>query len=161
MDENKENKNKLYLAHPIRSRQYARKWELMIEEKYGIELANPFYDRKGEGGREDIEVMDKGLEPEKGEDYEFNLVQKDIQLIGQCQGVVAIVDGKLSYGTIMEIVYANVLKKPVFLICTNRQHDHPWLFYHAKEIYTSFEDFEANINSVLESLKKSPVTRFG
>ncbi|MDO8460160.1 MAG: hypothetical protein Q7S74_03555 [Nanoarchaeota archaeon] len=131
-----------------------REWELKIEKEFNIELANPFYDRDGEGGREDIAAWDQGLKPQKDDDYEFKLVQKDIGLIGTCDGVVAIVDGNLSYGTIMEMVYGNILKKPVFIICTNKSNDHPWFVYHGTKIYNSFDEFEKDINYVSETVKK-------
>lgn len=151
-------KFKLYLAHPLRSRKYIREWELKIEENHQIELANPFYDRDGEGGRQDINLMDKGEKPTKQEDHEFNLVQKDIQLIGESQGILAIIDGNLSYGTIMEIVYGNILKKPVFITCTNDQYDHPWFVYHAQKIFRSFEEFEAQIENIPKLLKNYSLT---
>ena len=127
----------IYLAHPFDSRKYVRDWELFVETKYNINLINPFYDIS----REDVEAIDRGfvdryeaLEPKE-------LVKRDLSAIIGSDGVIAIVDGALSCGTIMEIVYAKMLNKTIDIIITNGHELHPWLLYHATNIYTSLGDY--------------------
>jgi len=126
-----------YLSHPWKSRAYVRKWELNIEKQTGITLLNPFYDEP----RREVDEIDNGTREEYDLDP-YMIVQRDIAAIRRCEGVVAIIDGGTSYGTIMEIVYAFSMGKPVYLICTNGQEKHPWLRYHCLTIFTSFKEFE-------------------
>lgn len=130
---------KLYLAHPFDSRSMMRKWELEFEKRTGIDLLNPFYDAEGRTG---IEKCDAGRQERYEQVDPTEIVSRDILLIQQCDGIVAVVDGALSYGTIMEIVWAYVHHKPIYLIVTNGHHQHPWLVAHATKVYTSFEDFD-------------------
>src|SRR3990167_6437765 len=109
---------KFYLAHPFETRQKTRVWEEKVERKYGIELVNPFYDLD----REDINAIDSGCK----EKYAMTdvekaiLVRRDLAEIRKADGVVAVIDGSVSHGTIMEIVYGGIVfGKPVFIICTN------------------------------------------
>ena len=132
---------KLYLAHPFDARHRIRKWELTVEDKYGVELVNPFYDAPD---RTDVEEIDAG----RAERYEKldpdELVARDLRQIDQAVGTVAIIDGSVSYGTIMEIVYTSaVYYKPVYIVCTNGHHGHPWLVKHANRVFESFDDFES------------------
>ena len=129
---------KLYMCHPFDSRFEMRKWELSVEVHYDIEIINPFYDLH----RDDVVGIDDGrdgryekLDPEE-------IVTRDIYAIQESDGVIAYVNGDLSYGTIMEIVYAYEDSRPVYIICTNGHENHPWLVFHATEIFTSKEDFE-------------------
>lgn len=132
---------KLYLAHPFDSRKKIREWELGFEDRTGIELVNPFYDTPE---RSDIEMIDAG----KSERYEGlvpkELVRRDLGLMSVVDGIVAVVDGSLSYGAIMEIVYASGMhgNRNVHIIVTNGHHQHPWLVAHSGRIYTSFAEFE-------------------
>jgi len=130
---------KFYLAHPFDSRTVIREWELRVEKQFDVELLNPFYDIED---RTDVEERDAG----RAERYEkiipSDLVERDIQYVLKSGGLVGIVDGSVSYGTIMEIVYANIFRKPVYLIVTNGQYKHPWLIHHASRIFLSFEEFE-------------------
>ena len=50
----------------------------------------------------------------------------------------------ISYGTIMEIVYAKINNKPVYSLITNGHDNHPWLKYHSKKIFTTFVGLEKN-----------------
>lgn len=110
-------------------------------EKSGlVELVNPFYDAPD---RTDVEEIDAG----RAERYEklipSELVQRDLRQIEKADGTVAIIDGSVSYGTIMEIVYTHSFyNKPVYLICTNGHHNHPWLKYHATCVFESPREFE-------------------
>jgi len=127
----------LYLAHPFPTRQRMRKWELKVENKTGLSLFNPFYDID----RKDVKEIDLG----RRDRYKLNpasVVNADIKKIKESTGLIGYVDGSLSYGTIMEIVYAFNYQVPVYLIITNGHHNHPWFRYHATKIFTGLEDFE-------------------
>jgi hypothetical protein len=129
-----------YLAHPFDARKRVREWELRVEKEHGITLINPFYDAPE---RDDIVALDAG----RAERYEklnpVDIVSKDTHQIQLSAGTIAIIDGSLSYGTIMEIVYTyEIYHNPVYIICTNGHHDHPWLRYHSDRIFSSFSEFE-------------------
>ena len=130
---------RLYLAHPFDSRIKIRAVEHRCEEETGLELFNPFYDAPD---RTDIELIDAG----RAERYEklnpHELVERDLRGISESDGLLGIIDGALSYGTIMEIVYAMHLGKPVYLIVTNGHEGHPWLRHHADVVFTSWEEFQ-------------------
>lgn len=138
-------KLELYLAHPFDSRFKIRKWELKFERRTGIILINPFYDIT----RKDIVPIDSG----RAERYEKlipkELVERDLNNIKKANGLVGLITGDLSYGTIMEIVYNKLLndvKKnefhPNYLIVTNGHENHPWLRYHSTKLFTNLKDFE-------------------
>lgn len=130
-----------YLAHPFDSRYKVRKWELGIEERTGIVLLNPFYDAE----RRDIERIDLGRSERYKEDPN-EIVERDLNAIKDSRGVVAIVDGSLSYGTIMEMAYAKaVFRKIVLSLITNGHAEHPWLKYHSSEIFKSFKALEKRL----------------
>ena len=127
-----------YLAHPFDSRKEMRQFQLQLQVKYGVKICNPFYDIS----RDDVIAIDEGragryekLDPEA-------LVKRDIEAIRASDGVIAYVNGDLSYGTIMEMVYAGLLEKEIILLCTNGHESHPWLVYHADIIFTSKEELE-------------------
>ena len=132
---------RLYLAHPFNTRKVMREWELGAEVKYDIEIVNPFYDIT----RDDIVPIDNSTAGR----YELldctKIVNRDIDAIAGCEGVVAIVSGDTSYGTIMEIVYASMFDLPVYIVWTNGHEQHPWLKYHAKRIFTCLKDLEDEI----------------
>ena len=133
-------KLRLYLANPFLTRQRIREWELKMEAKYAIELVNPFYDTP----RADIEKIDNGenVRATRTDEKNVKLVAEDLKLMKECQGVLAIVNGALSYGTIMEIVYAGFFGKHVFIVVSNGQITHPWLQVHGTRLFSSFKEFE-------------------
>jgi nucleoside 2-deoxyribosyltransferase len=129
-----------YLAHPFNSREKIREWELHLSGTFPVNFTNPFYSKQA------IEEFQEG-DVSSNEYYErlkhpSEIVENDINLINNSDGIIAIVDGSLSYGTIMEIVYAYKSGKPVYLIITNGHHKHLWFTYHATKIFTSFKEFE-------------------
>ena len=118
----------LYLAHPFDSRVAIRKWELHVEQ-CGIRLLNPFYDEI----RQDIVEIDEGRAGRYEKLIPAKVVERDVEAIKNSDGIIAIVcdvhsiattfwqkiwtwffnKPALSFGTIMEIVYAKVvLEKP-------------------------------------------------
>lgn len=133
--------NTFYLAHPFDSRKEMRNWELRLETHRGLNIVNPFYDLT----RDDVISVDEGrtgryekLDPDE-------LVIRDLKAIGSVDGIIAYINGDLSYGTIMEIVYASKMSKEIHIICTNGHERHPWLVFHADHIYTSKEEFEESL----------------
>lgn len=136
---------RLYLAHPFPAREWVRRWELHTEKKIGIELINPFYDAT----RNDVRKIDSG----RAERYDVDpvsIVEGDVELICGSDGVFAIVSGDLSYGTIMEMVYARNCKKPVYSLITNGEEMHPWLRYHSKKIFTKLDDAELFLGQLVK-----------
>ena len=132
--------NSLYLAHPFDTRHWMRVWEKGFEKRTGVVLNNPFYDAPD---REDVERIDAG----RAERYEqliaSDLVLRDVKFILSNGGIVALIDGSISYGTIMEIVYAHIHNLPVYTVVTNGHENHPWLVYHSAMVFTSLGDFES------------------
>lgn len=146
-----------YLSHPFDSREYIRKLELEFEERHPkIALLNPFYDVAGEG-REDVRARDEGRNFERDAGYNWRLTTRDQVAIAFSRGIVGIVDENSdgSFGTIMEFVYARMLAaNPKLLICKHRKKDHSWLATHFHKIYSSFEDFDADVEAQVEKVKK-------
>jgi nucleoside 2-deoxyribosyltransferase len=137
----------LYLAHPFDSRESVRKWELEMEKKFPmLNLVNPFYDTKravpGLLERVDKKIITKAEYYSELEPHAKKVVIQDLEQISKASGTVAVVDGSSSYGTIMEIAHSFLMNKPVYIIVTNGHIKHPWLQFHANELFESFEDFE-------------------
>ena len=130
---------KLYLAHPFDTRYWIREWELGFETRTGITLNNPFYDAPD---RFDVEQIDAGRAERYNKLEPISLVHHDLAFLSASDGLLGIIDGSISYGTIMEIVYARILRLPVYLIVTNGHHQHPWLIQHSDRIFTSLESCE-------------------
>ena len=135
----------LYLAHPFDDRFLVREWELDFETRTGIQLVNPFYDIT----RKDVDPIDCG----RAQRYELlnpdELVERDVNTIVKQDGLVAIISGALSYGTIQEMVYGKLYHKPVYSIITNGHHQHPWLQYHSTKIFLNREEFEKFVTDKL------------
>lgn len=138
-----------YLAHPFDSRHKMREWEKKMEKKLGIVIVNPFFDQN----RPDMKLItDKGTtltsQATRKTRYGLSdgdvkaLVERDLKLINDCDGLIAIVDGSLSYGTIQEMVYAHQKSRKVLAVISNGHIGHPWLRYHADEVFDSLEALE-------------------
>jgi len=137
-------KKLIYLAHPLSSRHHMRKWELEMEDKYQVNIINPFYDLTFEN----VKKLDEGMELKEwmGQSSD-ELVLDDIHVISGCDALIALIDGSTSYGTIMEIAYAHALGIKVYAVVTNGYENHPWLMYHCDEIYIDLEDLEEVFNN--------------
>jgi len=132
----------LYLANPRKSIKKIRKWQLKMIKKYNLSIINPFF----EGQYTDKTIQNKFKNKIKLEPYEhLIIINNDINNIKNSNGVIAIVNGKTSYGTIMEMVYAALFKKNVYLICTNGNINHSWLFIHSLIQFKSFNEFETYV----------------
>lgn len=126
-----------YLAHPVLARDMVREWEDTFEIATGIELINPFHDVERE--------LDEDLDASEAGDYTSvdadALVALDLGAVKDADFTVAFVTGQRSYGTLMEIVYSHLYEHPVYIICTNGHETHPWLVYHATQVFTTPEQF--------------------
>jgi hypothetical protein len=134
--------NYLYLAHPRESRHEIREWELDFERRTGIPLLNPFFEIDKEHKETDI------YEENPLEAYKIlngSTVEAELDHISDSKGVVAFVDGSLSYGTIQEMVYSKIFRKPLYTLVTNGHESHPWLVYHATEIFTCRNELERRL----------------
>jgi hypothetical protein len=129
---------KLYGGHPMDARFDFRQWELQLESDYEIEIVNPFYDIN----RDDIVAIDEERKDRFDTDSK-QIVFRDVGAIQDC------IDGMIAYlppdaeicGTFMEMVYANMLNRDVYTVCTNGNHNHPWIKEHSYDIFTSKEEF--------------------
>lgn len=110
---------RLYLAHPLDSHKVIRERELLFEEVTGIDLVNPFYDIHRAPGAKDI-------------------VQRDVETIKDCDGLVAVLTRDQMIGTTMEIVYAHQMGKPVYIVDLAGVGTHPWISFHATATVESF-----------------------
>ena len=141
---------RLYLAHPFDTRHRIREWELHIESITEIEIINPFFDVERNDAKL-IESLGTTLDSEVTRERRYGIsdeaaaeiVDRDIEQIRRSDGLIVIVDGSLSYGTIQEMVYAMIYDKPVYAMISNGQILHPWLRYHYKEAFGTLKELEA------------------
>ena len=138
----------LYLAHNFNIRKSIRRWELMIEGRYNINLDNPFYDHD----RNDIKALDK-LEDDSPEQVKYfkerntltmvdSIVEGDLELIRKSDGLVTKIKSA-SIGTSMEIFFASrILRIPVYIITTAKLASHPWIKKHATMTFNNTKEFE-------------------
>lgn len=136
-------KENFYLIHPRDTRMTIREWELKFEEKTGINLVNPFFDKKGE------EAEQNELGPEKyAVSNKKAIVEGDIAAIShpEVKGVIVIIekDMQKSWGSSMEIFYTHaVLGKKVFTVIEDdRSFHHPWLNTFSDKIFKTKEELE-------------------
>lgn len=128
---------KYYLAHSFASRHQIKEWELEFEKRTGIELLNPFYHVP----RPDIEDADAGVTSRRIKPF-AQLVNDDLDMIKNSDGIIAIIDENSSIGTPQEMVYAHLWGKPVYTVVTDGRHKHAWLQYHSTKIFTNLNDLE-------------------
>lgn len=133
-----------YLAHPFSQRIALRCFEFYLEERYNINLHNPFYDNKQRNDMEKLDAMKEGSK-EQREYFKTrdttNLVDDDLTMIRKSDGIVAFVLVK-SLGTPMEIFFAAyILRIPVYIV-TDKYAYHPWIKKFATKIFSSKKEFE-------------------
>jgi len=132
----------LYLAHPFDSRKNVRRWELKFEKSTGIKLINPFFDEPSAGENfADGDVSGKGLYNKLDGNI---IVNHDIDIIKRpsTYGILAIINGNTSYGTIQEMVYAKKAGKEVFSVISNGHEEHPWLQFHSDKTFGCLQHFQ-------------------
>ena len=61
------------------------------------------------------------------------------------------VNDKRSYGTIQEMVYSHIFKKPNYCLVTNGHENHPWIRYHSTKIFTKLKDLEKFLEEQLQN----------
>jgi len=136
----------LYLAHPLMMRREVRQWELEFEEKYGIDLLNPFYDGDAVEGN----ALDEGYDPNIDPDPKTggDIVHRDLDLIRGCQGLLAFIESeKHSVGTAMEIFFNSyILDRPTYVISKTVTH-HPWIRGLVSKRFIGTKDFERYIDN--------------
>ena len=145
----------LYLAHPFDSRHRMREWELKLESEWPIDIINPFFDVVRED-KDVIEAEDVTLTTQATRKDRYGLsdedcaklVWRDRDLICSSDGMIAIVDGSLSYGTIQEMVYAGLADIPVYSVISNGHIGHPWLRYHSTETFETIEQLTEFLKGV-------------
>jgi nucleoside 2-deoxyribosyltransferase len=162
-----------YMAHPFGDRLRLRLEEKRIERKTGLVLVNPFYDVEGRTDVKEFDKLakkmkafDKFSKVEKLKDSEERqkwvsswgvsmksttpkeVVERDLRVIRQTDGVLAFFTDKISVGTPMEVFYAShILHHPVYLIIEDKtKMGHPWLVYHATSIFTNVDEFINSFN---------------
>lgn len=139
---------KLYLAHPILSRKKVREIEKRFEEelfKNGlkIELINPFYEA---GEKEDIAKVDEGeIDEWSNKLPATRIVEGDLNVLAECGGVFAYIEGVPTIGTYMEILHNYILQKqqnkgrPLYILAPNGLQD-AWLEKLSLRTFRSLED---------------------
>ena len=134
------------MAHPFPTRKRMKVWAERMEKLAGIDVVDTFY----EIPRKDIKDIDEGKKSKYNTDYE-HLVEADLSIIRECDGVLAYLDGSTSIGTHMEIVYAYEAGLPVYIIVEGLAEKmfrdeagyyHPWIEYHATNIFKSLRETE-------------------
>ena len=136
---------KFYLAHPFDARFKVREWELEFEKKTGFVLLNPFFEGSDNVG---VENVNTGRQERYEKIDADELIKRDIEHIKDCDGVVAVIDGSLSYGTIQEMVYAKINGKPVIAVVLNGHENHPWLRHHSNIIVNGFDKVEQAVRDL-------------
>lgn len=130
-----------YLCHPRTKRKEVRKWELGFENRTGINLINPFFDTD----KADTEMNELGKEKYDLIDDPAIIVEPDLKIIAEpyMRGIIALIDTHDSWGTPMEMRYTKAeLKKEVYSVITNGDHNHVWLRYHSDEIFLNTQALE-------------------
>jgi len=125
--ENIEERKYVYLAHPRLSKDWVKAWEINMGYK-GVDFFNPL----------------NQIEHEDEKKYNM-LVLEDLENVIKSQGVVAIVDGRTSYGTIMEMFFTKSLDKPLYTLVTNGYENHPWIKYTSTKVYTNILGLERKL----------------
>ena len=130
---------KYYFAHPVESRKKLREWELNIEKRAAIDLANPFYDIK----RPDIELLDRGVKNWRIWSAK-KIVETDIGLIAKARdGLLVLLDENVAVGALQEMVYAKFGRRKVFsVVMCDKFRDHPWIKYHSDKIFKNLVELE-------------------
>lgn len=133
-------KLKLYLAHSLETRKEIRKIELEIEKEFDVELFNPFYDTDA---RDDIKRIDSGETTRWELDMKAceGIVDRDLNAVADCDGIVAIFLESASIGTCLEIGYARQIGKLIFFI-SEKYYNHPWIRVYADYRFKNIDEFE-------------------
>jgi len=135
---------KLYIAHKLANRKKIKIFTEEIEKEYYVECLNPFYSIK----RDEIDILDSLKTKEEREQFKRTwtsdacktIVETDLGLIDKCDGIIAFVEEGV-LGTAMEIQYARLTNKRIFII-TNDYTYHPWIRYYADGLFKNVDEFK-------------------
>ena len=128
---------KIYLAHPFLEQELGLKVQAQLEA-LGITVMNPF--QRNEQPIYEAIIAKKEL---FGPKHAKNIVEGDLRLIERADAIIALVTGKASIGTHMEVFYCSrILQKPVFCLyqlggATGKIH--PWYEFLTKSYSTETE----------------------
>lgn len=128
---------KIYLAGPLKDCTWEQKTEWRESFKRRFAGLFEFFDPMEFEGIAECTQTPK----EMGE----KLVKMDVSYISKSDIIVANM-WKLSIGTIMELVYASIEQKTIFVICS-KQFESLWLLAHATKVFRT-------IDQVFEELEK-------
>lgn len=138
-----------YLAHPVDSFKIMREWQKEIEKKLDITIINPLI----------VEMNQFKGETDKNKKYaqidSKKLVQRDVRLISISDGIISVVDGSQSYGTIQEKVYAKMLGKPDLCVVSNGEKNNPWLKYPSSKIVPDLDTLGIYVECFTKKMRDS------
>lgn len=146
-----------YFTNPTFDRHKGQEIRLKIESelKNSVALVSPFYD-KGGNPTPEIRALDRGQKPEGVS--ENDIVETDIDMIREADGLIAWITNKTSWGSIQETYIAfKEMNKPVYIIfdpntrgVCNHCHGfnpnapgHPWPLKHSTRTFGNVEAFIA------------------
>lgn len=144
-----------YFANATASRRWGQQVRLFIEECLEgiLRFKSPFYDRDGTP-TEEIALLDQGITPTTVSKYD--IVGRDLEMMRECDGVVAFITPQCSWGTIQETCIAyREFNLPVYLIfdeanrgkCTKcngfnpNDPSHYWPNVHSTRVFESVKAF--------------------
>ena len=92
---------------------------------------------KGIGHHYWLDPMDRDYRGKEAESVP-DIVEGDKKDIHGCNMMIVYAETP-SWGTAMEVIYAQIIGKKILVICSNPRPS-PWLIYHATTIFTSVDD---------------------
>ena len=119
-----------------------RAWELGFETRTGIHLMNPFF----EGiERTEIQKLKEGKITYEQHilrnDYR-QFVEDDLKHIVESDGIVAIINDTVpQIGTLIEIDWAYMLHKPIYIIADGFRGQNHWFFRYMSKVFLIEEVF--------------------
>jgi hypothetical protein len=128
-----------YLAHHFTMRHKIREIQKDLEYYFSLTLINPFYDLN----RTDIEILDKGLWVNRTIPECNELVIRDLSCIDDCDGLICMEFDEGSIGSFMEIMYAWLHDKPIYIISSIEHiRNHSWIRAICFKIFSSVDEFK-------------------
>ena len=143
-----------YFCNPTAHRHQAQEIRLRIEAETNIDLISPFYEADGTP-TEEIRQLDNG---EATTIDQYQIVDRDLELIDNSDGIVAYVTNRTSWGSIQECYHAaRVCRRPTYIIfdpatrgaCSHcgvsnpNNIAHPWAKRNSAKLFESVEEFIA------------------
>ncbi len=139
----------IYLGGTISLYSYRDDVKKYVENNnLNIILIDPFNNNDFDANIKNDDDVLKAIKKIRSYDEIENIVSRDLQLIKKCSAVVAYIE-KITTGTMMELVYAKILGKKIYVI--NPQNDmwnDIWLSYHTNKFFITIEDCFDHINKI-------------